>query len=170
MPDDAPMKTLTISYDDPAELAQRCFEMPGLEFLRAIRDGALPPAPIQELLGFPLVEADEGHVAFTAIPGEQHFNPIGVVHAGLAATMLDSAMGAAVHTTLPIGSVYTTLETKFNLVRAVKLQTGEIRCDGQVVHRGRRMATAEGRVVRTSDGKLVAHGTSTCLIMSAEDG
>ena len=109
---------------------------------------------------------EQGHVAFTAEPGEQHFNPIGVVHAGLAATLLDSAMGAAVHSTLAQGEGYTTLETKFNLVRAVTPEGGEIRCDGQVVHRGGRVATAEGRVVRVGDGKLVAHGTSTCMILS----
>jgi uncharacterized protein (TIGR00369 family) len=159
------MGELSISWEDPAELAARGRERAGLEFLTAIRDGELPPAPIQELLGFALVEVEEGHVAFAATPGEQHFNPIGVVHAGLAATMLDSAMGAAVHSTLPAGSGYTTLETKFNLVRAVTLEGGEIRCDGRVVHRGGRVATAEGRVVRVSDAKLVAHGTSTCLIL-----
>ncbi|HEX8743786.1 MAG TPA: PaaI family thioesterase [Thermoleophilaceae bacterium] len=159
------MRTLTVSWNDPAELAARARELPGLELLTAIRDGALPPAPIQQLLGFPLVEVGEGHVAFAAEPGEQHFNPIGTVHAGLAATMLDSAMGAAVHSTLPAGTGYTTLETKFNLVRAITASTGEIRCDGRVVHRGSRVATAEGRVARASDGKLLAHGTSTCLIV-----
>lgn len=160
------MKTLNISWEDPAELARRGRELPGLEFLTAIRDGSLPPAPIQELLGFALVEVEEGHVAFAATPGEQHFNPIGVVHAGLAATMLDSALGAAVHTTLPLGTGYTTLETKFNLVRPITHESGEIRCDGHVVHRGGRVATSEGRVVRVADGKLLAHGTSTCLILS----
>lgn len=160
------MGEMSVSWQDPAELAAQGRERAGLDFLTAIRDGELPPAPIQELLGFALVEVEEGHVAFAATPGEQHFNPIGVVHAGLAATMLDSAMGAAVHSTLPAGSGYTTLETKFNLVRAVTLDSGELRCDGRVVHRGGRVATAEGRVVRVGDGKLVAHGTSTCLILS----
>jgi uncharacterized protein (TIGR00369 family) len=160
------MKTLTISFEDPAELAERGRSMPGVEFLEAIRDGSLPRAPIQELLGLALVEVEEGHVAFAATPGEQHFNPIGVVHAGLAATMIDSATGASVHSTLVVGEGYTTLETKFNLVRPVTVEGGEIRCDGHVVHRGGRIATAEGRVVRVSDGKLVAHGTSTCLILS----
>jgi uncharacterized protein (TIGR00369 family) len=160
------MGSITIEWDDPAELGARGREMAGLEFLEAIRDGSLPPAPIQQLLGFPLAEVSEGAVAFTAVPGEQHFNPIGVVHAGLAATLLDSAMGAAIHSTLPAGSGYTTLETKFNLVRAITLDTGEIRGEGKVVHRGGRVATADGRVTRVSDGKLLAHGTSTCLILS----
>ena len=160
------MGELSISWDDPAELAARGRAMAGLDFLSAIRDGELPPAPIQRLLGFDLVEVDEGRVVFAATPGEQHFNPIGVVNAGLAATMLDSAMGAAVHSTLPLGSGYTTLETKFNLVRAVTHESGEIRCEGSVVHRGGRVATADGRVVRSGDGKLVAHGTSTCMILA----
>ena len=160
------MGEITISWEDPAELAARGRLQPGLDFIKAICDGELPQPPIQRLLGFELVEAEEGHVAFSAVPGEQHFNPIGVVHAGLAATLLDSAMGVAVHTTLPAGTGYTTLETKFNLVRAVTLETGEIRCDGHVLHRGGRVATCDGRVVRTSDGKLLAHGTSTCLILS----
>jgi uncharacterized protein (TIGR00369 family) len=147
------------------QLAQRARASAGIDFLRAIRDGELPPAPMQELLGFRLVEVDEGRAVFAATPGEQHYNPIGTVHAGLAATMIDSATGVAVHTTLPPGTGYTTLETKFNLVRALDAQTGEIRAEGTVVHRGGRVATAEARVTRTSDGKLVAHGTSTCLIV-----
>ena len=150
---------------DATTLAERARASAGIDFLRAIRDGELPPAPIQGLLGFTLVEVDEGRVVFTATPGEQHYNPIGVVHAGLAATLLDSAMGAAVHSTLEQGSGYTTLETKFNLTRAIDAGTGEIRAEGTVVHRGRRVATADGRVTRASDGKLLAHGTSTCLIV-----
>ena len=160
------MGNLSVSWEDPAELARRGRELPGIEFLEAIRAGELPPAPIQRLLGFDLVEVGEGRVVFEAEPGEQHFNPIGVVHAGLAATLLDSAMGASVHSTLALGEGYTTLETKFNLVRAVTASSGTIRCEGRVVHRGGRVATADGTVVRTSDSKLVAHGTSTCMILA----
>ncbi|HKP90242.1 MAG TPA: PaaI family thioesterase [Thermoleophilaceae bacterium] len=146
-------------------LAERARGDAGIDFLRAIRDGELPPAPIQDTLGFQLAEVDEGRVVFAATPGDEHYNPIGVVHAGLAATMLDSSMGAAVHSTLPQGSGYTTLETKFNLVRPIDAGTGEILSEGKIVHRGGRVATAEGRVTRASDGKLLAHGTSTCLIL-----
>ncbi len=149
-----------------SELAERARAMPGLEFLEAIRDGELPAAPIQDLMGFQLVEVEEGKVAFRATPGEQHYNPIGVVHGGFAATLLDSAMGASVHSTLPLGSGYSTLETKFNLVRAITAETGSVLAEGRVVHRGSRVATAEGRIVRESDGKLLAHGTSTCLVLS----
>jgi uncharacterized protein (TIGR00369 family) len=148
-----------------AELAERAREMPGLEFLRAIRDGDLPAAPIQELMGFELVEVEEGDVAFRATPGERHYNPIGVVHGGLAATLLDSAMGASVHSTLPLGSAYTTLEIKLNLVRPMVADGGTVLARGRVIHRGSRVATADGRVVREADGKLLAHGTSTCMVL-----
>ena len=158
------MGSLTVTWEDPAELAGRRSGMAGIEFLRAIRDGELPPAPIQNLMSFHLAEVDEGRVVFVAEPGEQHFNPIGVVHGGLAATLLDSATGAAVHTTLALGEGYTTLETKFNLVRPMSVETGEVRAEGTVIHRGGRVATAEGRVTR-ADGKLLAHGTSTCMIV-----
>lgn len=161
------MGTLSVSWEDPAELAARGRTMPGIEFLRAMRDGELPPPPMARLMGFRLAEVDEGSAAFVATPGEQHFNPIGVVHGGLAATLLDSALGVSVHSTLARGEGYTTLETKFNLVRAITLDAGEIRCEGRVLHRGGRIATAEGRVLRVSDSKLLAHGTSTCLILSS---
>jgi uncharacterized protein (TIGR00369 family) len=160
------MGELTVTWEDPAALAERARGMAGLEFLEAIRDGELPAAPIQSLMGFRLVEVEEGRVAFAAAPGEQHYNPIGVVHGGLAATLLDSAMGASVHSTLPLGSGYSTLETKFNLVRAITADTGPILAEGRVIHRGRQVATAEGSVVREADRKLLAHGTSTCLVLS----
>jgi uncharacterized protein (TIGR00369 family) len=150
----------------PSELAERARAMPGLEFLRAIRDGELPRAPIQDLMGFELVEVEEGRVAFRSTPREQHYNPIGVVHGGFSATLLDSAMGASVHSTLPLGHGYTTLETKFNLVRAITADSGSVLAEGRVIHRGSRVATAEGRAVRESDGKLLAHGTSTCMVLA----
>jgi uncharacterized protein (TIGR00369 family) len=157
-------RTLTISWTDPAPLAARARELSGLEFLREIRDGKLAGPPIQELVGFALSEVEEGRAVFTAVPGEQHYNPIGVVHAGLAATLLDSAMGVAVHSTFELGEAYTTLETTFNLVRPVTAETGEVACEGRVVHRGGRVSTADGRLTRASDGKLLAHGKSTCMI------
>ena len=158
------MGELTVSWEDPAELADRRRGLTGLDFLRAIRDGELPAAPIQNLMSFRLEEVDEGRVVFVAEPGEQHYNPIGVVHGGLAATLLDSAMGACVHATLAEDEGYTTLETKFNLVRPMMAGMGEVRAEGNVIHRGGRVATSEGRVTR-ADGKLLAHGTSTCMIV-----
>ena len=142
--------------------------MTGLEYMQAIADGSHPPAPIQELMGFDLVEAEEGRTRFRSLPGAQHLNPIGVVHGGFAGLLLDSCMGAAVHTTCADGEAYSTLETKFNLVRAITPDGGEVVAEGRVVHRGRRVATAEGTVKRVSDGKLLAHGTSTCMILAAD--
>ena len=164
---EAPPRTLTVSWEDPAALGATARSRDGLSFLQAMIDGELPSAPIQQLLGFVLEEVEKGRAVFSAVPGEQHYNPIGVVHAGLAATMLDSAMGVAVHTTLELGSGYTTLETKFNLVRAITAETGRIVCEGRIVHRGGRVATCEGYLRRDSDGALLAHGTSTCMVMSA---
>lgn len=138
--------------------------MNGLEFLRNLHFGGGPRAPMAELMGFELVEVEEGLAVFAITPGQQHYNPLGTVHAGVALTLLDSAMGAAVHTTLAEGVAYTTLETKVNLVRAIRSDTGELRAEGRVVHRGRTTATCEGRFIATADGKLYAHGTSTCLI------
>jgi uncharacterized protein (TIGR00369 family) len=140
----------------------------GLELLRAIAAGEAPGAPIAELIGFEPVEAEEGRVLFAAVPRREHYNPIGAVHGGLAATLLDSAMGCAVHTTLPEGVGYTTLELKVNFTRPITTETGRILCEGTVVHRGGRVATAEGRVTAERDGKLLAHGTTTCLIFSLD--
>jgi uncharacterized protein (TIGR00369 family) len=144
--------------------------MHGLEYMRAIADGSHPPAPIQELMGFELVEAGEGRTVFRSVPGPQHLNPIGTVHGGFAATLLDSCMGAAVHTTCADGEGYSTLEVKFNLVRAITPETGEVVAEGRVVHRGRRVATAEGTLKSASDGKLLAHGTTTCMFVTPAAG
>jgi uncharacterized protein (TIGR00369 family) len=138
----------------------------GLEVLRAIAAGELPGAPIAELLGLEPIEAKEGRMVFAAVPEHRHYNPIGTVHGGLAATLLDSAMGCAVHSTLPAGVGYTTLELKVNFTRPITSDTGRILCEGTIVHRGGRVATAEGRVFEEANGKLLAHGTTTCLILS----
>jgi uncharacterized protein (TIGR00369 family) len=157
-------RTVTITWEDPNELAARAHGSGGLDFLRAIAAGELPRAPIQELLGFDLIEVDEGRVVFAAEPGEQHYNPIGTVHGGVAATLLDSAMGAAVHSTLPQGSAYVTLEVKFNLVKAITADTGRVLAEGNVIHRGKTVATVEATLRSAEGGALLAHGTSTCLI------
>src|SRR5438034_2430234 len=127
------------------QLAQGARTMSGIDFLRAIRDGRLPAPPIAELLGFGLIGVEPGEAVFECEPGEQHYNPIGVVHGGLAMTLLDSAMGCCVHTRLPLGKGYTTLEVKINLVRAITGQTGTLRATGRVIHFGGKTATAEGR-------------------------
>jgi uncharacterized protein (TIGR00369 family) len=155
---------ITASWSDPAALAEAGRTMSGMEFLQAIREGRLPAPPIAELLGFKLVEVDTGHAVFEILPGEQHYNPIGVVHGGLAMTLLDSAMGCAVHSHMPAGGGYTTLEAKTNLVRPVTSKTGLLRAIGKVLHLGSRVATAEGRLV-DGDGKVYAHATTTCIIL-----
>jgi uncharacterized protein (TIGR00369 family) len=124
----------------------------------------LPVAPIAELLGFDLVELGEGRASFELDPAERHYNPLGTVHGGIAATLLDSAMGCAVHTTLTEGEGYTTIELKVNYVRAITEATGRVVASGSVIHRGGRVATAEARLT-DADGRLLAHGTSTCLIL-----
>lgn len=146
-------------------LADAARSMPGIEFLRAIRDGRLPSPPIARLLGFRLVDVEPGLAVFEVTPGEQHYNPIGVVHGGLAMTLLDSAMGCCVQTQIPAGVAYTTLEAKTNLVRAITLATGRLRAIGKLVHLGKRMATAEGRL-EDAAGKLYAHATTTCMVLA----
>lgn len=137
----------------------------GLEFLRRIFTEGGPSAPIGELIGMSFVSADHGHVVFELTPAERHYNPIGTVHGGIAATMLDSAMGCAVHSTLPAGTGYTTAEIKISYVRALTAATGAVRAEGRVLHTGSRMATAEG-FVRDAAGTLYAHGTTTCLVLA----
>jgi uncharacterized protein (TIGR00369 family) len=154
--------------DIPAPPPGRPEDMTGLEHLEAIRDGALPPPPIAQLLGIDLVELGLGRATFETVPGEQHYNPIGVVHGGLAATLLDSAMGCAVQTTLDAGVGYTTLDLNCTFVRPMTTDTGRVLCEGTVVHKGSRVATAEGRVFSASTGKLIAHGTCACVLLPRE--
>lgn len=159
------MNSLTVSWSDPQALAEAGRSMAGIDFLRAIRDGRLPSPPIAELLGFRLAEVEPGHAVFEVIPGERHYNPIGVVHGGLAMTLLDSAMGCSVQTHMPAGGGYTTLEAKTNLVRAISSQTGKLRAVGKLINLGKRVATAEGRLEDLS-GKLYAHASTTCLVLA----
>jgi uncharacterized protein (TIGR00369 family) len=140
-------------------------EMSGLDYLRALIAGEMPPPPMGELMGFDLVEADEGYALFRGQPGEQHLNPIGSVHGGFAATLLDSALGCAVHTTLPPGVGYSTLELSVNLVRGITPATGAVLAEGRLVHAGRRTATAEAKLHAEDGGALLAHATTTCLIL-----
>jgi uncharacterized protein (TIGR00369 family) len=139
----------------------------GLGFLKAIIDGTLPQPPISELLGFHLIEAEAGRAVFEGVPEFRHYNPIGTVHAGFAATLLDSALGCAVFSTLAKGEAWTTLELKFNLVRPLTKDTGSVRAEGRIVHRGRTVATAQGDL-KDASGKLYAHATTTCMIFPAK--
>ena len=138
----------------------------GLELLRGMIDGRFPRPPFMQLIGFGLVEVESGRAVFAGTPALRHYNPLGTVHGGYAATLLDSCMGCAVHTTLPKGTGYTTLEFKVSLVRPITADTGPVRAEGKLVSGGRRVATAEGRLTDGS-GRLLAHATTTCLVFEA---
>jgi uncharacterized protein (TIGR00369 family) len=155
----------TITWHDPLLTVASAPGKTGLELMNAVFDGSLPPPPIMATLGFTGVHAEDGQAVFEGDPGEYMYNPIGVVHGGWAMTLLDSAMGCAVHTTLGVGERYTTLEVKANFVRPITLETGRVRCEGVIVHRGGTVATAEAKLVVKSSGKLLAHGSTTCLII-----
>jgi uncharacterized protein (TIGR00369 family) len=135
----------------------------GLALFRGIIAGQIPAPPITETLGFWLHEAEAGRVVFAATPERRHYNPIGSVHGGFAATLLDSAMSCAVHTHLKKGIGYTTVEFKVNFVRAMTDTTGTVYCEGKSINVGSRIGTAEGRITDEA-GRLYAHGTTTCLI------
>jgi uncharacterized protein (TIGR00369 family) len=140
--------------------------MSGLEFVQGLADGTLPLNTMAETLGYEVSEAANGRVVVTAIPDCSQLNPAGTIHGGLAATMLDSCMGLAIHSTLEKGVGSTTLEFKISLVRPITPETGPIRAEGVVLNCGRRIGTAEGRIT-DQQGRLLAHGTTTCLIFPA---
>jgi len=140
-------------------------ELSGLEVMTMVAEGALPPPGIATLLGMRLVEVEEGRAVFALEPDERMLNPIGSVHGGIAATLLDSCMGCAVHTTLAPRASYTTAQLTLHYVRGMQPGMGEVTATGTVVHSGRRQVTAEGRLVGP-DGRLIAHGTTTCLVLA----
>lgn len=137
--------------------------MSGLELMQAMLRGEVPFAAIAKTLDFYLAEAEDGMALFQGTPGPMHFNPMGGIHGGWYATLLDSAMGCAVHTKMPPGRAYTTAELSVNLVRGIGPKVPRVRCEGKVIHCGRQLATAEGRLYGP-DGTLYAHGTTTCLV------
>ena len=141
-------------------------EMSGLEFVQGLVDGTLPLNTMAQTLGYDVVEAARGRVVVAVEPTEAHLNPSGTVHGGLAATLLDSCMGLAVQSTLGKGSGQTTVEFKISLIRPITPETGRIRAEGVVLNCGRRIGTAEGRVT-DANGRLLAHGTTTCLIFES---
>jgi uncharacterized protein (TIGR00369 family) len=158
-------RSLTIRWQDPTVSAAAGAEMAGLDYVRAIQAGEIPPPPIAVVMNFSIEELEEGRAVFIGEPGEEHYNPIGVVHGGYASTILDSALGCAVHTTCPAGVGYTsqTLEVKY--LRPITSDTGAVRSEAVVVHRGRKNAVSEAKLTSVETGKLLATGTSTCLIL-----
>jgi len=165
MTDDAPQPGFYVDrledMADPSQVAH----LTGLQYMQALQRGELPAAPIARTLGFWLEEVEEGRAVFRGRPSFKVYNPIGSVHGGWFGAILDSALGCAVHSALPAGKVYTTLEYKVGLVRAIHATTGDVLAKGEIVHLGRRTATAEARIVGAEDGKLYATGTTTCLVI-----
>ena len=158
-------RSRTFSWQDPATLAAAAAQMSGTEFFEQLAAGSLAPPPIAEALDFTVIEAEPGRSMFALEPAEWMFNAIGSVHGGVAATVLDSCMGCAVHTTLPRGSRYTTTDLQVRYLRGMDADTGRVLAEGTVVHVGRRQATAEGRMFVESTGKLVATGTTGCIVL-----
>jgi uncharacterized protein (TIGR00369 family) len=141
----------------------------GIDYFRKMMNGDLPAPAMLDLLGIRLVEAEEGRVVFTATAEERFYNGTGVAHGGFAATLLDTALGCAINSTMPVGKRFTTLELKINLTRPLTENAGLLRCEARVVHVGGRTATSEGRIV-DSRGKLYAHGTTTCIVVEPPRG
>ncbi len=150
-------------WEDPMRTAAAAAEVDGLTFLRMMASGEVPGPPIAHTLGFTVDEVEQGRVVFGLEPAEFHFNPIGSVHGGVYATLLDSAAGCAVHSALPVGARYTSLDLSVKFLRALTAGSGRVRCEGLLVHLGGRTALAEARLT-DRQGRLVAHATSSCLI------
>ncbi|GAA0581349.1 PaaI family thioesterase [Kribbella sandramycini] len=156
-------RTRTFSWSDPAEIAAQVGGMSGLELLQALAVGKLPPPPILQTIGGSGIEVEEGSVTVILPVREFHYNPLGTVHGGVIATLLDTAAACSVHSTLPVGVGYTSLDLNTRFIKPVTVKSGELRCTGQVISRGRRTAVAEARLV-DERGALLAHATSTCML------
>jgi len=159
-------RSLTLEWQDPMAMASKGLELAGLDYMRAVMNQEVPPPPIAVLMNMAPTEVEEGRAVFSALPGEEHYNPIGVVHGGFMATLLDSVAGCAVHTTLALGEAYTTLTLEVKNLRPLTLDTGIVRAEGLVTYRGRRQATADAKLYAEETGKLLASASSTCMIMS----
>jgi len=162
----------THSYDWRAPLTSYdvLHEMDGKAYLQAIVDGKYPVSPMAQTLGLELIEIDDGYAVMTVTPTEYHYNPIGVVHGGLAATMFDTTLSSAVITRLPVGKACVTVELHVHYLRALTATTGKVRCEAHAVHVGRMMATAEGKLIGEEDGKIYGHASVTCVVMDAPQG
>jgi uncharacterized protein (TIGR00369 family) len=160
----ATSRTRTFTWDDPAVTAGAAAGLTGLQFMQRLADGSIPPPPVLALLGGRLASVGDGTATFECDPAEFHYNPIGSVHGGMLATLLDSAAGCAVQTKLAAGVGYTSLDLSVKYLRAVRVDSGTLTCTGSVVHLGRRTALAQAEL-RDSTGRLVATATSSCVIL-----
>ncbi|MFE2535135.1 PaaI family thioesterase [Streptomyces sp. NPDC059371] len=156
-------RSRTYDWEDPAVCADAVARYSGLDFLREMQAGRLPAPPISATLGIILEEVEHGRVVFSLIPGEEHYNPIGSVHGGIYATLLDSAAGCAVQSVLPRGTGYTSLDLNVKFLRPVTVDTGRVHAVGTVLNSGRRTALAQAELLDAS-GRLLAHTTSSCLL------
>ena len=163
MPSVSNSRTRTFTWEDPTLLHQNLRGYSGLDFLQKVLAGELPPPPMAQLMNIRLAEVARGFIVFEGVPQEYHYNPLGVVHGGMAATLLDSALGCCVNSCLDAGDVYTTLELKVNYLRPITVESGRLRAIATVVHIGRTTALVEGRVLDNQD-KVYAYASSTCLI------
>jgi uncharacterized protein (TIGR00369 family) len=159
-------RSRTITWANPREVHDNLRRLDGLEFLKRVLAGEFPPPPMAQLMNIRISEVDEGRVVFEGTPEEYHYNPLGVVHGGMAATLLDSALGCCVNSCLRAGDFYTTLELKINYLRPITLDTGKVRAIATIVHVGRSTALAEGKVLDAQD-RIYAYASSTCLIRRA---
>ena len=153
----------TYSWEDQTIGAKVGATLSGIAYLQGIVEGKYPAAAIASTLDMQVESVEEGKVVFSLVPQEFHYNPIGTVHGGVFCTMLDSALACAIHSTLPAGTGYTSLELKVNFVRPLTINTGKVKAIGTLIHRGRSIATAEGKIV-DEQGKLYAHATTTCML------
>lgn len=160
-------RTRILQWQDPLSVAAVGARMKGIDYMRALAAGELPPPPIAVLMNMQPVELEPGRAIFEGRPAEEHYNPIGVVHGGYASTLLDSALGCAVHTTLELGEAYTTLTLEVKMVRPIGAAVEQVRAEAEVLYRGRRQATAQAKLIDAATGKLLAHGTSTCMIIGS---
>ncbi|RLC06854.1 MAG: PaaI family thioesterase [Deltaproteobacteria bacterium] len=159
-----PKRTRTIQWEDPQISSRDTKNISGLDYLCAIRDGNIAPAPAANLVGYHIVNAVTGQAVFELKPSEYHYNPFSTVHGGMLSTLLDTAMAAAVMTVLPAGKACSTLELKVSFIRPVSSRTGPVTAKANIIHAGNRIATVEGRLFDGNE-KLYAHATSTCLIV-----
>lgn len=161
---EGPERKRTVVWDDPQinkrDAVSAIF---GLDYLRGIRDGKISPPPVAKLIGYRIKEVDHGLAVFELCPGEYHYNPFATVHGGILSTLLDTAMTAAVLTTLPRNITCSTVEIKVNFIKPVSAESKLVRCEARIIHSGRKLATVEGRIKGGND-ELYAHGVSTCLI------
>ncbi|HBA52874.1 PaaI family thioesterase [Syntrophorhabdus aromaticivorans] len=156
-------RTRTVTWADPALCMEEAGRMSGLDYMRALKDGEVTPPPICNLIDFKATRVEPGLTVFEITPAEYHYNPFGAVHGGIASLILDSAMACAVHSMLPKGVGYTSLEVKVNFIRPITVEAGPLICEGRAIHVGKRTATAEAKLT-DKEGKVYAHGLTTCMI------